>query len=182
MKYERKDAFYTRAKTAGYRSRAAYKLLDLAGRHHLIRRGDRVLDLGAWPGGWLQVATALVGPAGKVVGVDLQRIDPLAGNVVSTLVGDARQDKIRRELTIRIGGRADVLLSDMSPKLTGVAAKDGAEAAELATATMEIADSLLKKKGVLLMKLFMGEDTEMVLQEARQRFERVKLTRPEQSP
>lgn len=181
MKYERKDAFYARAKAAGYRSRAAYKLLDLAARHRLIRRGDRVLDLGAWPGGWLQVAAELVGPGGRVVGVDLRPIDALPGTVVSVLVGDARQEDLRRELAIRIGGRADVLLSDMAPKLSGVAAKDGAAAADLAAATLEIADSLLKRKGRLLMKLFMGGETELVLREARRCFERVKLTRPEAS-
>ena len=79
MAYQRKDAFYARAKHAGYRSRAAYKLLELARRYRLIRPGDHVVDLGAWPGGWLQVAAELTGPQGVVVGVDLRPIDAPAG-------------------------------------------------------------------------------------------------------
>src|SRR5689334_12828220 len=119
MAYQRKDTFYARAKVAGYRSRAAYKLLEVAQRYRLIAPGQRVVDLGAWPGSWLQVAAQLAGPRGTVVGVDLQPIDPLGGPV-TTIVGDARDAGVQGEIRARCGAGVDVLLSDMAPKLSGV--------------------------------------------------------------
>jgi 23S rRNA (uridine2552-2'-O)-methyltransferase len=178
MTYRRKDAFYARAKGAGYRSRAAYKLLELAPRYQLIRRGDHVVDLGAWPGGWLQVAAELVGPQGVVVGVDLQPIDPLPAPV-STIVGDARDERVLREVQTRCGGRVDVVLSDMAPKLTGVRDRDQAQATALAESALAAADHLLAPGGRLLVKLFTTPDAEAIVVAVRDRFDTVKRTRPE---
>jgi len=177
--YKRKDAFHARAKAAGYRSRAAYKLLELAQRHGLIHLGDHVLDLGAWPGGWLQVAAELVGPTGVVVGVDLVPIDPLPSAVVACVCGDARDRAVREEILRRCDGRVDVLLSDMAPKLTGVRATDTARAAELAAAAIETAQHVLRPHGRLLMKVFMSEETNRLVRGLRGQFQAVKLTRPE---
>jgi 23S rRNA (uridine2552-2'-O)-methyltransferase len=180
MAYQRKDAFYARAKQAGYRSRAAYKLLELARRYRLIRRGDRVVDLGAWPGGWLQVAAELAGPQGRVVGVDLRPIDQLGGTV-ATIAGDARDEAVQERMRTLCGGRVDVVLSDMAPALSGVRDRDIAQATELAEAALAIAIRLLAPGGRLLLKLFTAPETDAVVAAARQRFATVKLTRPEAS-
>ena len=179
MAYNRKDAVYDRAKAAGYRSRAAYKLRELAERYGLIRRGDRVLDLGAWPGGWMQVAAELCGPRGRVVGVDLQAIEPIPLANVAFVQGDVEDAAVRRRLGDLAQGRLDVVLSDMSPKLTGVRARDEAHAVELAHTALALVDEMLAPHGRLLMKVFMNEESKEILQRARSRFRTVKLTRPD---
>jgi 23S rRNA (uridine2552-2'-O)-methyltransferase len=174
--YRRKDAFFHRAKAEGYRSRAAYKLADLARRYRLIRQGDRVVDLGCWPGGWLQVAVEL---GGRVVGVDLRATDPVAGAEI--VVGDMRDDAVRARIVELTGGAVEVVLSDMSPQLSGVGARDEARAHELACVALEIAENLLVAGGRLVMKVFMNAETEDLLRRARALFETVKLSRPEAS-
>ena len=178
MPYKRKDSYYTRAKASGYRSRAAYKLIELAQRYQLIKSGDRVVDLGAWPGGWLQVAAQLAGQGTAtdlVVGVDLQPIQPVAHRV-SCIVGDVCEPEVQEEILRRAGGRVEVLLSDMAPQLSGVQDRDAARAATLATTTLHLGERMLKTDGRLLMKLFMSSDTPHLVAKARPRFQRVKLT------
>jgi len=177
MAYQRKDSYYARAKASGYRSRAAFKLQELARKYQLIRRGDHVVDLGAWPGGWLQVAGELVGAHGLVVGVDLQPIERLSGAMIATLVGDARQPAVQDELRERCGGRIDVVLSDMAPKLSGVRDSDMARAAELAETAVAIGERLLGPGGRLLVKVFSGAESE-ALAAARRLFTSTKLTKP----
>ncbi|MBI4517134.1 MAG: RlmE family RNA methyltransferase [Deltaproteobacteria bacterium] len=176
--YRRKDSFYTRAKAAGYRSRAAYKLIELDQRFRLLRPGDRVVDLGAWPGGWLQVAAQRVSARGRVVGVDLKPIDPLAPPVVC-LTGDLRKVETLALIRERCGGAADVVLSDMAPQLSGVREADRARAAELVEIALAAAEAVLRPDGRLLVKLFQGEETAGWLLRLRQRFSSVKATRPE---
>src|SRR5262245_21603313 len=132
--YERKDALYQRAKREGYRSRAAYKLLELQKRARLLRRGQAVVDLGAWPGGWLQVAAELVGPTGKVVGIDLAAIDALPSPQVTVVQCDVTAPECIAQVQVALGRSADVVLSDLAPKLTGIAPRDAARSAELADA------------------------------------------------
>jgi 23S rRNA (uridine2552-2'-O)-methyltransferase len=175
--YRRKDSFYRRAKTAGYRSRAAYKLIELDRRFRLLRTGDRVVDLGAWPGGWLQVAAERVGPKGVVVGVDLKPIDELPPPVVS-LVGDIRKNETLEQVRACCAGHVDVVLSDMAPQLSGVRAADSARAAELAEYAISAAESLLRPGGRFLMKLFQSDETSRLLARLRERFETVKASRP----
>ena len=175
MPYNRKDSFYARAKASGYRSRAAYKLSELAQRYQLIRSGDRVVDLGAWPGGWLQVAAQLAGPSGLVVGVDLQPIQPLTRRV-SCIVGDVCEPRVQEEILRHTGGPIDVLLSDMASKLSGVQDRDAARAATLANTTIHLSEQMLKADGRLLMKLFMSSDTQHLVAAVRSHFQRVKLT------
>lgn len=180
MVYQRKDAFHARAKAEGYRSRAAYKLQDLARRYQLIKRGDHVVELGAWPGGWLQVASELVGPRGRVLGVDLVAIEPLGRANVETLVGDATDPAVVATLRERCGGRVDVVLSDMAPKLSGIRDRDIARSTALAESAVAAAEALLGPGGRLLMKVFTGADAE-ALALARRAFAAVKLTKPEAS-
>ncbi len=181
MAYDRKDSYYNRAKSAGYRSRAAFKLQELARRYRLLRKGSRVVDLGAWPGGWLQMSADLVGPGGRVVGVDLQPIDPLPQSWVSCIEGDAADPAVCDEILRRTGGAVDVVLSDMAPKLTGVRARDEVRAAELAEATLGLARRVLGAGGHLVMKTFMSAETNALLTELRRHFRTVKLSRPEAS-
>src|ERR1051326_3154859 len=114
MAYQPKDAFYRRAKKEGYRSRAAYKLVELARRFRLIKSGDRVVDLGAAPGGWLQVASELAGGKGKGVRIDPQPIAPLGANVV-TMQGDATAPEWQAKIKSVLGAPADAVLSDLAP-------------------------------------------------------------------
>lgn len=179
MAYRRKDSFYVRAKAAGYRSRAAYKLSELARRFKLIRPGDHVVDLGAWPGGWMQIASELAGPKGIVVGVDLVPVDPLGGPGVSFIRGDASDRAVQDEALERCAGRVDVVLSDMAPKLSGIKARDDARAEALAEGALEVAHRLLRPHGRLLMKVFTTAGTEAFLRQVRASFGKVKLTKPE---
>ncbi len=177
--YERKDAFYKKAKQEGYRSRAAYKLLELHKTFHVIKRGDRVVDLGSWPGGWAQVAAALVGREGKVVGVDVVELDPLPLDQVTFLQGDATDPALHHTILTLLGGRADVVLSDMAPKLSGIREVDDARAVELCRAALRCARALLRPGGTLLLKVFMGPEHKALLAEVRAVFSTVRMTRPD---
>ncbi len=177
--YKRKDSFYLRAKSAGYRSRAAYKLAELDQRHHLFRPGDRIVDLGAWPGGWLPIAAAAVGPQGIVVGVDLQRIDPLGLANVRTLQGDVTRSDVLHKVAELCGGKADVVLSDLAPKLSGIRERDEARGEELFALATDFARAILRPGGVFVAKLFMSPTASAKMAELRQRFDDVRSTRPE---
>ena len=177
--YERKDAFYKKAKREGYRSRSAYKLLELNREFHFLKPGDRVLDLGSWPGGWVQVAAALVGKTGRVVGIDLVGLDPLPLANVTLLQGDATDPAQQEKLLSLLGGPADVLLSDMAPKLSGIREVDEARSMALCRAALACALVLLRPGGTLLLKVFMGPEYNVFLAELRAAFATVKATRPE---
>ena len=159
--YDRKDALYQRAKREGYRSRAAYKLLELQKRGRVLRRGQAVVDLGAWPGGWLQVAAELVGPSGRVVGVDLAEIDPLPMPQIIVMRGDVSDPGCATRVSAVLGRKADVILSDLAPKLTGIGPRDAAQTATLAAATRTLAVSLLSPGGTLVTKTLGGKEGEL---------------------
>ena len=177
--YKRKDAFYKKAKQAGYRSRAAYKLLELSHSFGLLRPGQRVIDLGAWPGGWLQVAAELVGPRGRVIGIDLVPIDPLKTGNVTVVRGDATDPDQQRRLLSLLDGPADILLSDMAPKLSGVRERDEAQAQELSRAAVGCTTRLLRPGGSLLLKAFMDSGYPALLAALRAGFATVKTTKPQ---
>ena len=125
--YERADHYHQRAKREGYRSRAAYKLEEIQRAHGVLRPGQRVVDLGCWPGGWLQVAARVVGPRGRVVGVDLAAIEPPLDNANTiAFEGDITEAAVRKRILEELGGPADVLLSDAAPKLSGIRVADRA--------------------------------------------------------
>jgi len=173
--YERKDALYQRAKREGYRSRAAYKLLELQRRTHILRRGDAVVDLGAWPGGWLQVAAEHVGPRGLVLGIDVATIEPLPLPEVRVLQADVADETLPVRALEVLGRPADVVLSDLAPKLTGVAPRDQAEAAALAEHALRFAAATLRLGGALVLKTFGGAEAEATRSALRRSYERVRL-------
>jgi 23S rRNA (uridine2552-2'-O)-methyltransferase len=180
VSYQRKDARYRQAKAEGYRARSAYKLLELDRRFRLLRPGASVVDLGAWPGGWLQVAADRVGLRGRVVGIDLVAIDPLPQPQVETLVGDVSDPATIARLRERLGRAADVVLSDAAPKLTGIRARDEAQCKALGDAILAALSPLLGAGGTLVMKAFMGSENDMRMR-LRAGFERTQLVRPSSS-
>ncbi len=178
MVYQPKDAFYRKAKKEGYRSRAAYKLLELARRFRLIKAGDRVVDLGAAPGGWLQVAAELAGPKGKVVGIDLQPIVPVGPNVI-TLQGDAASAECQAKIKEALGAPADAVLSDLAPRLSGIRDADIARSVELARMAHRIARELLCPGGGFLVKTFVADELREYFEELKRDFDSVERSRPE---
>ncbi len=176
--YERKDAAYRRAKQEGYRSRAAYKLIELADHFALLRPGQRVVDLGCWPGAWTQVASERVGPQGRVVGIDLVPTEDLGLKNVLTLVGDATSEAALAEVARALAGPADVVVADLAPKLSGVSAADAARHAELVEAAVTGARAWLAADGALLVKLFMDAEYPGLIGRLRGAFRSVKTRRP----
>ena len=177
--YERKDHFHRRAQREGFRSRAAYKLEEIQTKHRLLRRGQRVIDLGCWPGGWLQVAARVVGPTGRVVGVDVAAVEPPIENEnVIALCGDLGDPDLATRLLEALGGRADVLLSDAAPKLTGVRVTDRVREEAVLEAVEGLLPALLRERGDLLMKVLEGPEAQGVERRIRGGFERARLLRP----
>ena len=177
--YERKDHFHRRAQREGFRSRAAYKLEEIQTKHRLLRRGQRVIDLGCWPGGWLQVAARVVGPTGRVVGVDVAVVEPPIKNEnVIALCGDLSDPDLATPLVEALGGRADVLLSDAATKLTGVRVTDRVREEAVLEAVESLLPALLRAGGDLLLKVLEGPEAQGVERRIRGGFERARLLRP----
>ncbi|MFP8957882.1 SAM-dependent methyltransferase [Natrialbaceae archaeon A-CW3] len=181
----RKDDYYNRAKQQGYRSRAAYKLKQLDDLENLISGGDTVVDLGAAPGGWLQVAAEKVGPRGRVIGVDLQRIKPLEqadlAERTETLRGDMTQDKTKQRVLDAAGGPVDCVVSDMAPNMSGEYSLDQARSLHLARMAYETALELLDTGGNLAVKVFEGPDVDALREEMGEEFQYVRATSPDAS-
>ena len=178
-RYVRKDAAYRRAKREGLRSRAAYKLEELDRRFGLFRRGARVVDLGCWPGGWLQVAARRVGPRGRVVGVDLRPVDGLGGPAIELITADVADAAVVEAVREALGGPADVVLSDLAPRLSGIRQADAARHAELVRLASERALAWLTPGGTFVAKLFMDPEYEGLIRELRAGFERVRSCKTE---
>ena len=171
------DPYVRKARAQGYRSRAAYKLIEINARDRLLVPGARVVDLGAAPGGWSQVAVQKVAPDGKVIAVDLLEIVPMSG--LTILRGDCREPAIQAQLVAALGGgRADVVLSDLSPNISGIASTDQARAAELVRMAIEFCRSHLKPGGVFLVKVFQGEEFIGMFKEMKQVFHEVRTLKP----
>ncbi len=176
--YIRKDGPYRAAKRDGLRSRAAPKLVDLDKRYKFLRNGVKVLDLGCWPGGWLQIASRAVGPSGKVVGVDLEPVTDLALDNVRVLQGDVLEASTREALADALGGRADVVLSDLAPNLSGVKVADRVRHLELVEMAVALAEEFLTDGGVFVIKLFSGVESEATAI-LKQRIGKVVKSRPD---
>jgi len=177
--YNPRDRFYRKAKDQGLRARSAFKLDEIQRRFHLLRPGARVLDLGAAPGGWCQIAAREVAPKGFVLGVDLEPIPPLPG--VQTWVADAFAPELLERL--RSEGRApyDAVLSDLAPKTSGIHGVDEARSLELAGRALALSLQVLKTSGFFVVKVFMGGDFEGFLKACKQAFRDVRVVRPEAS-
>jgi 23S rRNA (uridine2552-2'-O)-methyltransferase len=169
---QREDTYFRKAKEAGYRARSAFKLLQIQEKFHILRRGQRVLDLGAAPGSWSQVAGQIVGASGRVVAVDLQAIDPLPG--VETIQGDMTAADVQAQMLEAAGGTVHVVLSDAAPNSTGIRLRDHVLSVELVRAALAVAQQALPPGGHLVAKVFEGEDLPQLIVDLRQVFEKVK--------
>ena len=172
----RTDAFQRRARREGYRARSVYKLMDIQKRSKIFRKDDTVLDLGAAPGGWSQIALEYIGEDGKLVGVDLQHILPLKG--AQFIQGDIRESETRKELE-KLVPKADVVLSDMSPNLSGNYSVDQARSVELASFALEIASE--RKANSFVVKVFEGSDFQDFRKAVIDEFGSVRTLSPEAS-
>jgi 23S rRNA (uridine2552-2'-O)-methyltransferase len=177
MKEHVADAYVRRARAEGLRSRAAYKLEEIARRDRLLAPGMLVVDLGAAPGGWSQVAARRVAPGGRVIALDVLEMPAIAG--VTFIRGDLREAHVAAELERALGGRqVDLVLSDMAPNLSGIAPADQARALALAEAALEFAMKHLKPQGNFLVKAFLGAGFESFLRTLRGRFHSVAVRKP----
>ena len=174
----RSDPYHRKAKEKGYRSRAAFKLKQLNKRFNFLDGANYVLDLGAAPGGWLQVASEAIGEEGLVVGVDLERIRPLLLKNVKTLIGDVTDEETVKQIIDAFPDRVDVVLSDMSPDISGVWEVDHMRQIHLTRKAMRIAEGILKPDGWLVLKVFQGSDYGKFLEEVRDIFSFVRVVKP----
>ncbi|MFP4343872.1 MAG: RlmE family RNA methyltransferase [Anaerolineales bacterium] len=176
---QHQDKYFKQAKAEGYRARSAYKLLQIQDKFNLIHKGDVVVDLGAAPGSWSQVAARLVGKKGRVVALDLQPLEPIPG--VTILQGDMTELAVQDAIIESVGGRADVVLSDAAPFTTGVKLRDHVLSMELARAALVVAQELLRHGGSFVVKLFEGEDLPGVIHDVKMAFHPVKVHKPSAS-
>jgi 23S rRNA (uridine2552-2'-O)-methyltransferase len=179
VKARRHDRFYRAAKKQAYRSRAAIKLSQIDRRVGLFHEGDVVVDLGASPGGWSQIARERIGPAGRVLAVDLGSFVPVDG--VEFLRGDFRDPKVQATLFERLRRPADVVMSDMAPKLSGHRAVDVARSLDLGEAALHFAVRALRPGGSLLVKVFQGDGYPEFLRRVTGAFEAAKGIKPSAS-
>ena len=180
LKEHREDLYVQRAVKEGYRARACYKLKVINDRDRVIKPGMTVLDLGAAPGGWSQVAVEMVGAGGRVIASDILPMDSLAD--VEFILGDFTDEAVFEALLALLGeGRVDVVLSDMAPNMSGVSAVDQPRSMYLVELALDLAIQTLKDGGTLVSKVFQGEGFEAVMGTARQHFNRVLTRKPEAS-
>jgi 23S rRNA (uridine2552-2'-O)-methyltransferase len=176
LKRQLNDPYVAAARRQGYRSRAAFKLIELDERFHLLRRGCHVVDLGCAPGGWTQVAVERAGPRGRVVGIDLVEMSPVAGAAI--LQADLTDPKALEEIRRALGGRADVVLSDMAPATTGHAATDHLRILALAEAAFAIGEGILEPGGIFVAKVFQGGAEGELLARLKQSFGELRHAKP----
>ena len=174
----KKDYFYRRAKLEGYRSRAVYKLMQMNKKYRFLRKGFKVVDLGAAPGGWLQYSAEKVGKFGFVLGIDRRPIKPLSYSNVETIQLDIFSEEVEELILKSVGSKVDVILSDLSPDISGVWSVDVARSIELCRRVNEISSKVLKRGGRLVLKLFEGRDTQNIVNKLKREFSFVKLFKP----
>jgi len=177
--YRPKDHYFQKAKQEGLRARSAFKVDEILKRFPIVRKGASVLDLGAAPGGFLQILADSVGPSGRVVGVDIVAIRPFSQKHVTTAVLDVLADDFDAKLRELYDGPYDAVISDMAPKTSGIKATDEARSLRLAGKALEVAVARGRPGSSFVAKLFMGGDFEEFRGQVRAHYEDVKVVRPE---
>jgi 23S rRNA (uridine2552-2'-O)-methyltransferase len=177
----KRDYYYQKAKAENYRSRATYKLSQAAKKYRFIRRGDVVLDLGAAPGGWIQAARKIAGKTGFVLGVDLKPIEPFPQEYVRTIVADFTEPQALKQIQEFLPRKADVVLSDASPNISGVWEVDNARQIDLANQALKIALNVLRPHGNFFVKVFEGDMLPGFVKTVKKHFEEVKVVKPKAS-
>ncbi|WP_043435177.1 SAM-dependent methyltransferase [Cystobacter fuscus] len=177
--YRPKDHYFKKAKQEGLRARSAFKVDEILKRYPFLKKGATVLDLGAAPGGFLQILADTVGPGGRVIGVDIVPIRPFTQPFVKTAVLDVLADDFDAKLREMYDGPFDAVISDMAPKTSGIRTTDEARSLRLARKALEVSVTRGRPGSAFVAKLFMGGEFEEFRQEVRAHFEEVKLVRPE---
>lgn len=175
----RRDQYRRLAKDQGYRARSAYKLLQLNNSYHILKKGSKIVDLGCAPGGWLQVAAQEVGPAGRVVGIDIKPVEPVAGATI--LHGSIENPSMLDKITSILGNKANVVLSDLAPNVSGVWDVDHARQISLSTIALGFARQILKGGGSAVFKVFEGDMLDEFRAELKKNFGKVLLNKPSAS-
>lgn len=178
IKERKQEFYYKKAKAENYRSRATYKLAQTINKYHFIKYGNVVVDLGAAPGGWIQAARKAAGKKGFVLGVDLKPIAPFEQSYIRTIVCDMTEPEAINQIMSFLPGKADVVISDMSPNISGVWEVDHARQIDLATKALEVAKQILCPNGNFFTKLFEGDLSNQYIELVKQSFEEVKLVKP----
>ena len=181
MNERKREYYYRKAKAEKFRSRASYKLLQAVTKYQFIKPGYVVVDLGAAPGGWTQAARQLVEDSGFVLAVDLKPIAPVDSPNVLTIVGDVSDPKTTKSILQFLSRSADVVISDVSPNISGVWDLDHARQIDLASQSLQIASQILRPGGNFFVKVFQGSTTNRFVYEARNHFDFVKLVKPKAS-
>lgn len=177
----KRDYYYKKAKTEHYRSRATYKLAQAAATYNFIRKGDVVVDLGAAPGGWIQTARKIVGKRGFVLGVDLKHIEPFPQEYVRTIIADFTEPDTLQQIQDLLPRKADVVLSDASPNISGIWEVDHARQIDLASQALKIALAVLRPAGNFFVKVFEGDLLENFVKKVKKHFVTVKVIKPKAS-
>lgn len=177
----KRDYYYKKAKEEKYRSRATYKILQTAKKYQFIKHGDVVVDLGAAPGGWIQAAREIVGSNGFVLGVDLEPIEPFAEHNVRTVTGDITEPETLQQIVELLPRKADALISDLSPNISGIWEVDQARQIDLAQEALDIAFETLRPSGNFFVKVFQGDMLDDFAKKVQNHFQTVKVIKPEAS-
>jgi 23S rRNA (uridine2552-2'-O)-methyltransferase len=180
-KERKNEEYYKKAKKQDYRSRASFKLLQLNRKYKIIKKGDSVVDLGAAPGGWSQVALETVGEDGLVVAVDLNRMKSFPEENFWSIKGDFTHEETLDEIKRTLQGKAQVIISDAAPQLSGIKDLDQIRSIDLARTVLQISDNILKYKGNIIMKVFQGEGYPELLKDIKLNFQTVRTTKPPSS-
>jgi 23S rRNA (uridine2552-2'-O)-methyltransferase len=175
----RRDQYRRLAKDQGYRARSAYKLLQINRSYNIIKKGDKVVDLGCAPGGWLQVAVKEVKPSGKVIGIDLKPVKPVVDAII--LQGSVEDPTILSKIEEILGGKADVVLSDLAPNVSGVWDIDHARQISLSTIALQFTQRVLRIGGTSVFKVFDGNMLKEFRSELHRSFGKVFLSKPSAS-
>ncbi len=176
--YNRKDHYYQKAKEKGLASRAVFKLEELDQHFKLIKEGNKVLDMGCAPGAWLQYISKKIGSHGKSVGIDLLPIKIKLPDHIYILQGDATQEHIQKLCIEKLGTEVDVIVSDMSPNLSGIKFKDNYDSYLLCLNVLKVAQKILKKGGSMLVKIFPGDELSDFKKKLQENFEEIKTYIP----
>ena len=177
--YTPKDRYFKKAKETGFRSRAAFKLIEMDKQFRLMKPGMLVVDLGCAPGSWMQVASSAVGPTGRVIGIDLEEIQPFSEKNATFIKGDIREPYTNQRLLSELSCKVDLVISDMAPHLSGIKFKDQYQSYELADMAFKICPIILKKGGNLVIKVFPGEENDGLKKEIQTCFTQVKVFIPD---
>jgi 23S rRNA (uridine2552-2'-O)-methyltransferase len=177
----KRDYYYRKAKEEKYRSRAAYKLFQAIEKYHFIKNGDVVVDLGAAPGGWTQAARKNVGSRGFVLGVDLKPVEPFPRSNVRTIIGDINEQETLEQILSMLPRKADVVISDASPNISGIWEVDHARQIDLAHQSLKIALETLRPLGNFFVKVFEGDLLVDFINKVKRHFEVVRIIKPKAS-